>query len=212
MDDIPPTVGAEAFKCPHCNKHSSQQWRDLQYTWRNNTQTDEKFKVGTCVKCVGISIWNGDRMIYPAVSNAPMANPDMPEEIKADYEEARSVESVSPRAACMLLRLCVEKIANDLVPGSGDLNEKIGKMVKNGLPEDVRKAMDYVRVFGGEAAHPLEVELRDDHETATMLFNIVNYISYREHTQKLLDRIVESMPDSKKAAIARRDAGARRGV
>ena len=60
------------------------------------------------------------------------------------YEEARGVESVSPRAACMLLRLCVEKIASDLVPGSGDLNEKIGKMVKNGLPEDVRKAMDYV--------------------------------------------------------------------
>ena len=56
------------------------------------------------------------------------------------------------------------------------------------------------------------MELRDDHETATMLFNIVNYISYREHTQKLLDRIVESMPDSKKAAIKKRDAGARRGA
>lgn len=211
MDDILPTVGAEAFNCPHCKAYSGQQWRELEYAWRSHVQKSKKFKVGTCITCAKISIWDGGRMVYPATSNAPAPNPNMPEEIKRDYEEARDLESRSPRAACVLLRLCVEKMVNDMVGARGSLNTKIGKMVKAGLPEDIRKAMDSVRVIGSEAAHPLEMDLRDDHETATVLFDIVNYISYWEHTlKKLLDDIVERMPDSTKAAIKKRDAGARR--
>ena len=139
-------------------------------------------------------------------SNTPMANPDMPDDIKKDYEEAREIESRSPRSACVLLRLCVEKIANDLVKKNGDLNSKISKMVQDGLSKDICDDMDTVRIIGGQAAHRLEMDLRDDHKTTTALFKIVNYISDWAYTQKRIRKEIRAgIPASKKAAIKKRD-------
>lgn len=170
------------------------------------TQVKEGFVVGTCLRCKAVSIWNGQKMVYPMASNAPMSNPDMPDDIKKDYEEAREIESRSPRSACVLLRLCVEKIAVDLVEGKGDLNSKIAKMVRDGLSKDICDDMDMTRLIGGQAAHRLEMDLRDDHKTATALFRIVNYISDWAYTQKRVRKEIRaSIPDSKKAAIKKRD-------
>ena len=135
-----------------------------------------------------------------------MPNPDMPEEIKQDYKEARDIVEMSPRSACMLLRLCIEKICDEKISGSGDINKKIGKMVSSGLNDKIKKALDSVRVIGGEAVHVSQMDLKDDRETATKLFKIVNFISQWAHTsEKEINDIFDTLPDSKKDAIKKRD-------
>ena len=135
-----------------------------------------------------------------------MPNPDMPEEIKQDYKEARDIVEMSPRSACMLLRLCIEKICDEKISGSGDINEKIGKMVSNGLNDKIKKALDSVRVIGGEAVQVSQMDLKDDRETATKLFKIVNFISQWAHTsEKEINDIFDTLPESKKDAIKKRD-------
>ena len=135
-----------------------------------------------------------------------MPNPDMPEDILDDYLEARDVVARSPRATCALLRLCIEKICNEKVPGSEDLNEKIGKMVKQGLDEKIQKAMDAIRVIGGQAVHPLAMDLKDGVDTATKLFQIVNYVADWAYTrEKRIGEVFNSLPNSKKGAISDRD-------
>lgn len=210
MDYVPPAVHSDAFNCPTCGAYSVQKWTGLTYVERNMRIISRDYMVGTCERCLSISIWRGSVMIYPTASSAPMSNPDMPDDIKKDYEEAREIESRSPRSACVLLRLCVEKMADDLVE-KGDLNAKIGRMARDGLSEEIRKDMDTVRIIGGQAAHRLEMDLRDDHKTATALFKIVNYISDWAYTQKRVrEEIRASMPDNKKAAMEKRDAGAKK--
>ena len=78
-------------------------------------------------------------MIYPGSSPAPLPNPDLPEEIKADYEEARAIISRSPRGACALLRLCVQKLCGILGESGKDVNGDIAALVKKGLNPKIQK-------------------------------------------------------------------------
>ena len=145
-------------------------------------------------------------MVFPRSGNAPLPNPDMPDSIKKIYVEARNVATLSPRSACVLLRLCVESICNEKINTTEDLNAKIKKMVQLGLNERIKKAWDIVRVIGGEAAHPLTMDLKDDKQTAIALFHIVNSISDWAYTsEKRIDDLYGNLPQSKKTAIDKRD-------
>ena len=206
VEYVTPEVELSAFHCPHCGSYSDQYWTPLYVSLGRASTTMEKYTVGRCNHCKDVTIWNDKRQIYPSTGNAPLPNPDMPEEIKQDYNEARDIVERSPRSACMLLRLCVEKICDKKIPGSNDMNEKIGKMVNKGLDDRIKKALDSVRVIGGEAAHDLKMDLKDDRETATKLFKIVNFISQWAHTsEKEINSIFDTLPDSKKDAIRERD-------
>ena len=201
VDYIQPEVGKDAYNCPHCGSYSDQYWAQMMH----GHHYIESFRIGECNKCKEITIWEDIKMVFPLTGNAPLPNPDMPEEIKQDYLEARDIITRSPRSACVLLRLCVEKICDEKVSG-GDLNEKIGKLVEQGLDSNIKMALDAVRVIGGQAVHQLEMSLKDDTKTALALFEIVNYISVWAHTsKKQIDSIFQNLPDSKKAAINKRD-------
>jgi len=208
-DYVQPTVNADAFHCPHCGSFSDQSWSDLYKTsFQSGSIRHPNFNIGNCRRCKNVTIWDDKgNMIYPLTGNAPMPNPDMTDEIKIDYNEARDIVSRSPRSTCVLLRLCIEKICNEKGAKGKDLNEKIGKLVEQGLNAEITKALDSVRVIGGQAVHPLEMDLRDDTTTATALFKIVNYISDWAHTRKkVIDNIFDNIPDEKKKAIEKRDS------
>ena len=66
-----------------------------------------------CYTCNEISIWVYNRLIWPSKRTGPEPNKDLPPEIEADYQEARSILDLSPRGAAALLRLCVEKLGRD---------------------------------------------------------------------------------------------------
>ena len=203
---VQPIESLDAFNCPHCNAYSTQLWTGIKKNYNNSYITTNNYSVGCCQRCHDITIWKEEKIIFPLIGNVELANPDMTEDVKNHYNEARNVVSQSPRSACVLLRLCVEKICDEKITGNLNLHGKIKKLVKQGLDEDMVKALDSVRVIGGEAAHSLKMDLNDDIKTATRLFKIVNFISEWAHSRKkIIDGIYDIIPDENKKAIKKRD-------
>ena len=196
----------DAFSCPHCGVYAIQYWNQPLKKDKDHNTVAYEFYIGNCSRCDKITIWDNEDMIYPLSGSAPLANQDMPDVVKNDYNEARDIVSKSSRSACMLLRLCIEKICSEKSTKSGDLNAKIGDLVSNGLSQEISNALDAVRVIGNNAVHPLTMDLTDDKDTAVSLFNLVNYISSWAYTQKKeIDKIFDALPLNAKNSIQKRD-------
>jgi hypothetical protein len=135
-----------------------------------------------------------------------LPNPDLPEEIKADYEEARTIISRSPRGACALLRLCVQKLCGFLGESGKDVNADIAALVKKGLNPKIQKSLDIVRVIGNEAVHPGQIDLRDQPTTATQLCSLLNVIADAMITQpRAIESLYAGLPETKLQQIEQRD-------
>ena len=154
--------------------------------------------------------WFDGVVIYPRVSPAPAANPDLPPEVLRAYDEAASIVALSPRGAAALLRLSIEILAGELLPaGDKSLHDRIGDLVAGGLPTWVQQALDAMRVIGNNAVHPGQIDLEDDVETATALFVLINAIG--EHfisRPKDIEAQYAKLPQTVIDAIARRDGTA----
>jgi hypothetical protein len=80
-------------------------------------------------------------------------------------------------------------------------------MVQAGLPVQVQRALDALRVIGNEAVHPGELDLRDDQETAKALFGWLNFVVERQITHpRELEQLYGKLPPGKREAIEQRDA------
>ncbi|WP_175865132.1 DUF4145 domain-containing protein [Burkholderia cepacia] len=146
-------------------------------------------------------------MLLPAASNVPNAHPDMPLEVARDYEEARDVAGVSPRAACALLRVAIERLCGALNAEGDNINAQIGHLVKLGLPVQIQQALDVVRVIGNNAVHPGKMDPADVAEVSNSLFALVNLIVEDRITRpKMVEAVFASLPDGARKAIERRDA------
>ena len=160
-----------------------------------------------CFNCKDISVWIYDRLVYPRKSEAPAANADLSEDIRRDYREASSILDLSPRGAAALIRLAIQKLCKQLGQPGRDLNKDIGALVSNGLDEQVRKALDVVRVIGNSAVHPGHLDLRDDRATAESLFTLLNLIAERMISQpRRVNEAYDSLPEGARNAIERRDS------
>jgi hypothetical protein len=159
-----------------------------------------------CQHCYEYSLWYREKMVYPDRGNAPMPSPDLPDDIKADYEEAASIANKSPRGATALLRLVIQKLCIYLGEKGENLNTDIGNLVKNGLPDRVQKALDTVRVIGNNAVHPGTMDLKDDIQTVESLFKLINIIAEYMITQpKQVNGLFDKLTNNQKGAIAERD-------
>jgi len=136
-----------------------------------------------------------------------MPNPDLRDDIKDDYKEARSIVNRSPRGAVALLRLCVQKLCEQLGQPGKNINDDIKKLVKEEeLPLDIQRSLDIVRVIGNYAVHPGQMDIKDDVETANKLFELVNIIAQVMITQpKGIKQLYESIPEPKRKEIENRD-------
>lgn len=164
--------------------------------------------VSLCFSCREIAIWRYDVLLYPPVRHEIEPNVDMNPDIRADFDEARAIFSGSPRAAAALLRLCVQKLCIQLELKGKRIDDDIASLVSRGLPVAIQQALDVVRVIGNNAVHPGAINLNDDRETASKLFELANLIAENQISQpkaiaKLFD---EKLPPGAKEAIARRDA------
>ena len=201
----PPSLDANEFHCPHCGVYAQQKWGGLCRTTEGHVEV-KNFKVCWCFGCKNVSIWQGDRMIYPIKGNAPIANPDMPAEIRADYDEANTIANLSPRAQAGILRLAVQKLCKHFGEPGKNINDDIGALVKKGLPSIVQQALDGVRLTGNAAVHPGELDLRDDPEMVGKLFSLVNFIVEKMITEpKQVSGFYSAMPAGQRAAIEKRD-------
>ena len=145
-------------------------------------------------------------MIYPSESSAPLPNPDMSNEVKEIFEESRQILSSSPRASAALLRLCVDKITEELGEKDRDLNARIGNLVKKGLSTQIQQALDVVRVTGNDALHIGQINVNDSPETAHSLFDIVNIIIQKMISEpKKINEMYKALPKEKQDSITNRD-------
>jgi hypothetical protein len=70
----------------------------------------------------------------------------------------------------------------------------------------VQKALDVVRVIGNNAVHPGQIDLKDDVETASHLFHLVNLITDVMVIQpRHVDALYEALPETARKAIEKRD-------
>jgi len=70
----------------------------------------------------------------------------------------------------------------------------------------IQQALDAVRVIGNNAVHPGEIDLRDDAETATRLFELLNLIVDVTITQpRKVAEMYDKLPESSRQAIEKRD-------
>ncbi len=162
--------------------------------------------ISQCYSCEEITLWSYDTILFPPYSYEIDPNEDLPDDVKADFNEARQILDLSPRGAA-LLRLCIQKILNHLeVPGK-TIDSQIAKLVEDGLSTKIRDALDVVRVIGNESVHPGSMDLRDDRATASKLFELVNMIAHDRITHpRELNELVQTLPEGKRAAIAKRDS------
>ena len=159
-----------------------------------------------CRSCRELSIWRYDTILYPPTQHALEPNEDLPDDIKADFNEARRILDVSPRSAAALLRLCVQKLCKRLGQQGKNINDDIAALVKAGLDPRVQKALDIVRVIGNECVHPGTMDMKDNRYTAAKLFELVNRIAFDMLTHpRELDQLYAGLPPDKIAAIEKRD-------
>ncbi len=209
MNYTPPEFEKTSFNCPFCDVFAKQIWTKMQLS------TDDRSymagvsdpKICVCFHCGEMSVWKSARMVYPNTGTAPIPNPDMPQNVKDDYEEARTIVNLSPRGAVALLRLAIQKLCTHLGGKGKDINSDIGVLVKNGLPEKLQKALDSVRVVGNNAVHPGQLDLKDDIETANKLFVFVNIICENQISQhNMISKFYDDkLPEGAKNAIEKRD-------
>lgn len=208
MKYVEPKVDAGTFTCPHCNAVAMHEWEYCNFDSDEALKPFENVvnvKISKCCACRQHTVWIKGKLVYPSLA-APEPNSDMPESVLILYKEAGEIYSKSPRSACALLRLAIERLCNELGEQK-DINTNIKNLVAKGLPEKIQKALDLVRVIGNKAVHSGQITFDVDNiETARILFGLINVIVSNMITEpNKIDSLFQDLPQSTKEAIEKRD-------
>lgn len=205
---LEPSADANAYTCPHCGVLAQAQLASFNPQFRSgNIVPVASWRATICTACYVEIAWREGEWVWPTGRVGPSAHSDMPDNIRAIYDEARDIGARSPRAAAALLRLALQKLLMDLA-GGGDrnINQAIGALVRDGLPARVQRAMDVLRVVGNNAVHPGEIDLGDQPDTAGALFSLLNFVvEDRIRKPQEIDAVYASLPAGALEAIGRRD-------
>lgn len=205
MKYYPPIFNQQQFHCPLCGVYAAQSWANCHYSL-SSQRYETKIRISRCSHCDDIAYWYDGRLIVPSSGSVELPNPDMPEDCKVDYLEARDIVNLSPRGAAALLRLCIQKLMINLGQTGKNINNDIGELVKIGLPQLIQKSLDICRVVGNNAVHPGEIDLNDTPETAQTLFSLINLVVQDRITRpKEIEALYSTLPDGARAAINKRD-------
>lgn len=213
-EHIAPEANREAFNCPWCGVLARQVWTSLRYGSGPQVSDGGALRC-TCTNCRKYSIWVDTRpegpgyawqMVFPLVGGGPRPHIDMPTDVKVDYDEARQIVALSPRGACALLRLALQKLCVHLGEPGKNINDDIKSLVASGLPAEVQQALDTLRIVGNNAVHPGEMDLTDDVATAAGLFTVLNFIVQDRIAQpKAIKSMYAALPQGARDAVSRRD-------
>lgn len=214
-----PQYKKSAFTCPNCSTFSRHDWTSTlvnetygQFTgylvMDGEKQTVSDLCLCKCEQCGYISFWYKEKLIWPLNTGVEIPLEEMPEDIKELYKEASYIVELSPRGSCAILRLALQKLCNRLA--NQDEKKKIDgaikKLVEEGLPSTLQKAMDTVRIVGDEAVHPGEINIDDNKELAIAMFRLMNIIIEKMIVEpKEIDNLYNLMPDNKLQGIENRD-------
>ncbi len=211
----PPEYKKAAFTCPHCDVYANFVWKEAKELVRlmngAHGYQDNGLHTGTCTHCGDRVVWlvseYNSYMLWPfGIANAPLPHEEMPEDVKADYAEARNISGLSPRGAAALLRLAIQKLCRHLGECGENINADIGALVKKGLPVQIQQALDVVRVTGNNAVHPGELLVDDKPEIVSALFGLLNLIvDNRIAEPKRIAALYSALPEGALRGIQKRD-------
>ena len=213
-----PEIDKGAFTCPNCSAFSKHDWKSIYVNEREGyfangvpiggTSKYGELKLCRCENCGYISFWYEKKLIWPLNTGVEAPIDDMPEDIKNLYNEASGILELSPKGACAILRLALQKLCNRLAnqEEKKKIDGAIKKLVENGLPKTLQKAMDTVRIVGDEAVHPGEINIDDNKDMAIAMFRLMNIIVEKVIVEpKEIDELYQLMPDNKLKGIENRD-------
>jgi len=207
MTYVAPQSGLEAYTCPYCGAFARQyhRGRTLDLATAYSPLSSNDLRTSECEHCHQFVIWYKDKVIYPTIGNAPLPNVDMPDDVKIDYNEAASLNTISPKSAAALLRLAIQKLCIHLGGEGKNLNDDIALLVKHGLPVTIQQSLDVVRVIGNNAVHPGQITIEDSDEVYH-LFQLINLIvEYMISMPQKVQSLYSSLPTGALAAIKKRD-------
>lgn len=227
---VPPKYGEAGFNCPNCGIYSHQEWTEIipggiksqlstglrrkspaavSVTHVNDHLINNEGVISKCYQCYKPAYWVKGVLVYPRTSQVPPPNPDMPENVMEIYLEAREISPLSPRASAALLRLALEILLPQVGAKQDKIDKMIGQLVGEGIPKEVEKALDGVRVIGNEAVHPGTIDVEDNPDIAFALFKLLNFIVDRMITQKKdIEEIYNLIPENKLKGITNRNKNA----
>ena len=178
--------------CPICNHLAQVEWQVVLRTerpdgviWRVMTweaigdsalRFHTRIVLGHCFACSMQSLHEPDGvLLWPKESNLPLANEDMPSDVKEFYNDARQTAVNSKRGALVLLRFCMEALLSLQGYRDGTLYNRIEQLYTSQRGgKRLRDALSAVRLVGNSAAHDNEIAW--DREDLSPLFTLVNLI------------------------------------
>lgn len=215
---VPPCFAATSFTCIFCETLTVHHWSRLGFLSNQNFY-DSEYWACMCEHCKNQSLWLDDdpyrvnvgsksgSLIRPNEASAALPHADLPDDCKADYNEAREISARSPRGAAALLRLCLQRLCVHLGGDGKNINNDIAQLVKKGLAPQVQQALDYVRVTGNHAVHPGEISLEESPEHVAIMFDMINLIVEELiHRPRLIAERFANLPAGALSAIEKRDA------
>jgi hypothetical protein len=198
-----------AFTCPHCQVYTTMKWDDLSVSGHppGVRGGGSPISRSTCYHCQEACFWYDETMLYPATVNVPMPSPDLPDDLKPDYLEARQIVNASPRGAAALLRLVLQKLLIHLGEPGENINRDIGELArKEKISARTKKMLDSIRIVGNESVHPGEINLNEEPGMANALFYLINLIVLDAFSlDKYVDSLYEQLPESKRKGVEDRD-------
>lgn len=214
-----PGYKKSAFTCPNCSTYSKHDWVGEKvnetfgqfagrYSTSGNKEIINEIWLCKCQSCGYISFWYKEQLAWPLNTNVEAPSDEMADDIKDLYNEARSIVQLSPKGACAILRLALQKLCNRLAEQDEKkkIDGAIKKLVENGLPTTLQKAMDTVRIVGDEAVHPGEINIDDNKEIAIAMFRLINIIIEKMVVEpNEIDELYNLMPKNKLEGIEIRD-------
>ena len=106
-DELMPVYGRDAFHCPGCGAYADQKWGELRWSSPATVITLSGWSGSYCARCQEVAMWKDGAVRFPAGRVGPRPHGDMPDDVRAIYEEAQDVTSISRKSAAALLRLAV---------------------------------------------------------------------------------------------------------
>ncbi len=202
---VTPELLKSAFSCPHCNTFATQTWGRVDAKVENHYIRIPDFRVSRCSHCLQFTVWAENVAIFPESSQSPPASPDLPRDIKFDFEEARSLLRSSSRCAAALFRLAFRKMCRALGASGTDLEKDVDYFIQRGVNPKIKLNLEHTRIIGPEAVKPGMIDPRDDTSIAVQISQLINIIVNTLVTQpRFLDELNKRVDEERIGEMKRR--------
>lgn len=135
----------------------------------------DEVEIRKCLLCGNFIIWVDKDLVWPEL---PTVKPSkyLPADCVEAFEEAQRVIGRSPRAACAMLRLSLERLCVHQGATGRSLSAKIESL---NLSPEIYVVAEACRAVGNDAVHASVIDYgsKDSYEVARTLSHLINHLA-----------------------------------